>query len=72
MIFYLVIANKLLSVSNKDVETKKKQRHKKKALKKVTSIENSISPGDPSRTFFGAQDCVLGGDMMLLIAHPEC
>ena len=40
-----------------------KKQHKKKAIKKVKSIKNTISPGDPCTNFFHDQDCVLDADI---------
>ena len=51
---------------NKDVETKKKRTIKnntKKTNKKVKSIKNTVSPGDPCTNFFHDQDCVLDADI---------
>ena len=48
------------------------KNNRKKALRKVKPIENTVSQGDPCTKFFSAQDCVLDADMMLLISYPEC
>ena len=50
MIFCFVIAKRLLYVFNKDVKTKK-IHDTNKNIKKVISIENMISSGDPFTTF---------------------
>ena len=40
-----------------------KNNTKNKALKKVKSIENSISPVGPCTKIVGVQDCVLDADI---------
>ena len=55
-----MIANRLFSVFNKAVESKKK-RHKK-SIKKVKYIENITSPSDPCTKVFGGHDYVLDAD----------
>ena len=39
------------------------KNNRKKALKKVKSIENTVSQGDPCTKLFSAQDCVLDVDI---------
>ena len=61
--FLFGVTNNLLSVFNKVVKTnKKKVTTKKKNIKKIKSIENTISPGDPCTNVFYTHDCVLDND----------
>ena len=60
--FLFGVTNNLLSVFNKVVKTNKTIYYKKKNIKKIKSIENTISPGDPCTNVFYTQDCVLDDD----------